>query len=158
LLPGKDGVKISCRLSETEREYFRRRRERFELNAILPDSLRIEYIERKLDENGVRGKVIPPEGELPDLADEIYREQHATWVDEALQDLVSLEEIKRVLADRFVDEFGLEHAKRYIEEGFKKDRTLSWRDTLSEKLSTIQEEHVDGLQEVVRERFIEAMK
>jgi len=32
--------------------YFSRRRGRFELNAILPNTRRIEYIERKLEENG----------------------------------------------------------------------------------------------------------
>src|SRR5215212_5383576 len=63
----KNGIPstLRWRLTPLEREYFRGvRGQRFELNAILPDTRRIEYIEEKLKENGVRGKVIPPDGAL----------------------------------------------------------------------------------------------
>jgi hypothetical protein len=53
---------------------------RFELNAILPDTRRVEYIERKLEENGVRGKVIPPDEKLMELAEEKYRDLSAEWL------------------------------------------------------------------------------
>lgn len=47
----KKGVPYTLRrrLSEDAEEYFVHRQERFELNAILPDTRRIEYIERKLE-------------------------------------------------------------------------------------------------------------
>src|SRR5215208_5732730 len=63
---------LRMRLSGVAKEYLYQRNGygggisgyRFELNAILPDIRRVEYIERKLEENGVRGKVIPPDEAL----------------------------------------------------------------------------------------------
>src|SRR5215212_2809292 len=60
---------LKMKLSDVAKQWLYRREpfgkgvrgERFELNAILPDSARIAYIERKLKENGVRPKVIPPD-------------------------------------------------------------------------------------------------
>ena len=65
---------LRCSLSSVAKEYLYQRNgygggisgERFELNAILPDTARIEYIEKKLEEKGVRPKVIPPEDKLPE--------------------------------------------------------------------------------------------
>jgi hypothetical protein len=156
----KKGIPYTLRrrISRVAKEYFVDREERFELNAILPDTRRIEYIERKLEENGVRGKVIPPEEKLGELADEMYCEKHAAWVEETLRDLVSFDDIKKALADEFAGKFKLEEAKRYIEEGFENDKTLSWRDALSNKLGTIQEEQGYALKEAVQKRIVEALK
>ena len=146
------------RLTELEYEYFVTLQERFELNAILPDTRRIEYIEEKLEENGVRGKLIPPEDKLSELAEEIYRHEHGRWVEEALRDLVSLEEVRKELADEFIEEFELKNARRFIEEGFEEDRTLSWRSALKKKLGVIQEKHTDTLKEALRKRAVEALE
>jgi hypothetical protein len=118
----------------------------------------VEYIERKLVEAGVRGKVIPPEEELPKLAEGMYRREHGLWVEEALRDLVSIDEVKEELADRFMEEFELESARRSIEESFEEDRTLSWRSAFEKKLGVTQENHADALKEAVRMRAIEALE
>jgi hypothetical protein len=81
----------------------------------------------KPEENGVRSKVLPPEDRLSELAEEILRYEHERSVEEALHDLVSLDEVKKELADEFMDEFELKNARRFIEEGFEEDGTLSWR-------------------------------
>src|SRR5215208_735469 len=73
---------LRMKLSDTAKEYLYQRNgysrgisgKRFELNAILPDTRRVEYIERKLEENGVRGKVIPPDERLGELAHEKYHD------------------------------------------------------------------------------------
>ena len=145
------------RLTQLEREYFIDLQERFELNAILPDTRRIEYIEEQLKKNGVRGKVVPPEEELPKLAEEMYRHEHGRWVEEALHDLVSLEEVKNDLADEFMEEFELENARRLIEEGFEEDRTLSWRSAFEKKLRVAQKKYTEALKEAMRKRAIEAL-
>jgi len=145
------------RLTQLEREYFIDLQERFELNAILPDTRRIEYIEEQLKKNGVRGKVVPPEEELPKLAEEMYRHEHGRWVEEALHDLVSLEEVKNDLADEFMEEFELENARRLIEEGFEEDRTLSWRSAFEKRLRVAQKKYTEALKEAVRKRAIEAL-
>ena len=145
------------RLTQLEREYFIDLQERFELNAILPDTRRIEYIEEQLKKNGVRGKVVPPEEELPKLAEEMYRQEHGRWVEEALHDLVSLEEVKNDLADEFMEEFELENARRLIEEGFEEDRTLSWRSAFEKRLRVAQKKYTEALKEAMRKRAIEAL-
>ena len=55
-------------------------------------------------------------------------------VGRGLHDLVSLDELKKELADEFMEEFELGNARRFIEEGFEQDRTLSWRGAFKKKL------------------------
>src|SRR5215217_8992532 len=71
------------------------------------------------------------------------------WYNAETGELVEDDEITKELTEEFVGEFELGEAKRYIEEGFEKDRTLSWQDALANKLSAIQEGHVDTLREVL---------
>ena len=152
-------------LSDVARAYLYRRSpyargvsgERFELNAILPDTARIAYIERKLEENGIRGKVIPPEEKLAEMADEKYRALSAGWVTETIEDLISSEEFKKEIADEFVDKFGLDEARRHIEERFDKDRALSWRRALEEKLKEVRHEHADTFKSVVESKLRERL-
>ena len=131
--------------------------ERFELNAILPDTRRIEYIERKLEENGVRGKVIPPDDKLTELAEGKYRDLSTEWVTEAIDDLISSEEFKKEIADAFVDEFGLDGVRHHIEERFGKDRALSWRDALEARLEEVREKHADAFKSAVEKKLRERL-
>jgi hypothetical protein len=130
---------------------------RFELNAILPDTSRIEYIERKLKENGVRGKVIPPDDKLTELAEEKYRALSTEWVTKAIDDLISSEKFRKEIADAFVDEFGLAEARRHIEERFDKNRALSWRNALEARLEEVREKHADAFKSAVREKLRERL-
>ena len=126
---------LRMKLSDTAKEYIYQRNgysrgisgKRFELNAMLPDTRRVEYIERKLEENGVRGKVIPPEEKLGDLTDEKYRDLITKWVDEAIGELISSEDLNEKIADQFIDEFELGESRSHIEQRFEKDRSVSWR-------------------------------
>lgn len=148
-------------LSDIDREYLYNQNgyrrgvsgERFELNAILPASRRIEYIERKLAENGVRGKAIPPAGELKRLAEEMFRRLHAGWVDDAIDRITDTESIKESLADSFIEEFSLEEARDYIEEAFEKDDSLPWRRALEDRLGSISEGCGEALEDALREKI-----
>jgi hypothetical protein len=131
--------------------------ERFELNAILPDTRRVEYIERKLEENGVRGKVIPPDDKLTELAEEKYRDLSTEWVTEAIDDLISSEEFKKEIADAFVDKFGLDGVRHHIVERFDKDRALSWRDALEARLEEVREKHADAFESAVEKKLRERL-
>ncbi len=158
----KNGVpwKLRRRLSDLEREYFRGRHgDRIELNAILPDARRIEYIERKLEENGVRGKVIPPDGRLGELSGEIYREEQDAWIDTMVKEMF-LEELKKELAKEFEEHFELDAptVRKSIEEKFEKDRALSWRAALKKRFAELQEEHDDALREAVRMKVRERLE
>ncbi len=148
-------------LSDVAREYLYRpnpygrgvKGHRFELNAILPDTSRIEYIERKLEENGVRGKVIPPDDALGGLAEEMYREEHDARIDAMVKEMF-LEELKEELAEEFKEYFELDApaVRESIEKKFEADRALSWRDALKARFGELQEEHDDALRDAVREK------
>ncbi|MDP9481209.1 MAG: hypothetical protein M3R38_37015 [Actinomycetota bacterium] len=144
---------LSRRISETAREYFVHREERFELNAILPDTARIEYIERKLEENGVRGKVIPPDDALGGLAEGMYREEHDASIDAMVKEMF-LEDLKAELAEEFKEHFELDAptVRKSIEKKFDGDRALSWRDALKARFGELQEEHDGALRDAVRKK------
>jgi len=142
------------RLTQLECEYFIDLRERFELNAILPDTRRIEYIEEKLKENGVRGKVVPPEDKLSELSEKMYRSEASKWADAAFEELVGWEDVKKELVDEFIGKFKLENSERYIRARFKKDDALSWKSALKSVLGDIHEaKHADGLKKAVEEKM-----
>ena len=147
------------RLTQLEREYFIDLQERFELNAILPDTRRIEYIEEQLKKNGVRGKVVPPEDKLSELSEEMYRSEASKWADAAFEELVGWEAVKKELADEFIEKFKLENSERYIRTRFKRDDALSWKEALRETLDDIHDhKHVDAFKDVVRDRLRESLK
>jgi hypothetical protein len=146
------------RLSSVATEYFQRRKERFELNAILPDTRRIEYIERKLKENGVRPKVIPPPDALAQRREEMYRLKAEEWVDDAIAEILDTDELKKKMVEEFQERFGLEAAKERIEKGFEDDRAQSWREVLRAKIEKLYEgEHKDDLRDSVREHVKETV-
>src|SRR5215211_3746267 len=97
---------LRMRLSGVAKEYLYQRNgygggisgKRFELNAILPDIRRVEYIERKLEENGVRGKVIPPDEALAERREAMYRAKVDGWVDEVIAEMLDDDERKNKMA------------------------------------------------------------
>ena len=153
------------RLSDVAKEYLYQRDgyrgvrgRRFELNAILPDTRRIEYIERKLEENGVRGKLIPPEEALAERREKMYREKVDGWVDEAIAEMLDLGELKNKMVEEFQERFGLDAAREWIEKGFEDDRAQSWRGVLKAKLEKLYEdEHSGDLRDAVREYVQESV-
>jgi GNAT superfamily N-acetyltransferase len=150
---------LLMRLSEVAREclyqkdgYRGIRGERFELNAILPDTRRIEYIERKLKENGVRGKVIPPDDALKERQEAMYREKVEGWVEEIIAEVLGTDALKDKIVEDFEEPFGLDGAREWIEQGFEDDRSKSWRSVLEEQLEKLHEDnHKDDMSDAVRE-------
>jgi hypothetical protein len=151
---------LRMRLSGVAKEYLYQRNGygggisgyRFELNAILPDIRRVEYIERKLEENGVRGKVIPPDEALKERREAMYRAKVDGWVDEVIAEMLDADELKNKMAEQFQERFGLDEAREWIEKGFEDDRAQSWRGVLKAKLEKLYEdEHKGDLRDSVRE-------
>src|SRR5215217_346011 len=85
---------------------------RYELNAILPDTRRVEYIERKLKEKGVRPKVIPPEEALKERRETMYREKVDSWVDDFITEILDVDELKKEIADEFEERDKLQGRRR----------------------------------------------
>jgi hypothetical protein len=157
---------LRMRLSGVAKEYLYQRNGygggisgyRFELNAILPDTRRVEYIERKLEENGVRGKVIPPDEALAERREAMYREKVDGWVDEVIAEMLDADELKNKMAEQFQERFGLDAAREWIEKGFEDDRAQSWRGVLKAKLEKLYEdEHKGELRDSVREYVQESV-
>jgi hypothetical protein len=148
-----------ARLSGVAREYLYQRDgygrgvrgQRFELNAILPDTRRIEYIEQKLKENDVRPKVIPPDDALKERREKMYQEKVEGWVEQLIAEIFDTEELKNKMVEEFQERFKLEGAERWIKAGFKRDDTQSWRAVLNKTLEAAYErKHKDGLRDAVR--------
>jgi hypothetical protein len=143
---------IAMRLNETEEAHFRHLKQRFELNAILPDTRRIEYIERKLQENGVRPKLIPPDDALKDLREDIYRAKVETWTEGIIAEMLKIDELKQKVGNAFMERFGLDGAREWIEKGFEEDRFVSWHEVLDRTLERLYEEnHAHAVSDAVRE-------
>jgi hypothetical protein len=158
-------------LTEVEREHFvgEERKDdkgkpywiakRVELNDLSSPQL-VEYVERKLEESGVRGKVIPPADALEERCEAMYREKVDGWVDEIIAELLQSDELKEKLAEEHQERFGLEGAKRWIEVCFERDRSKSWSGVVDEKLEQrYKAEHENDLRDavsrLVRERSVE---
>jgi hypothetical protein len=143
---------IAMRLNETEEAHFRHLQQRFELNAILPDMRRIEYIERKLQENGVRSKLIPPDDALKHLRQKMYRDKVEAWTEEIIAQMLKIDELKQKVANAFMERFGLDGAREWIEKGFEEDRFMSWREVLDTTLEKLYEDdHAQVVSDAVRE-------
>jgi len=154
-MPGR----VSSRLTDLEREYFGEYGgERVELNAILPDTRRIKHIERKLKQNDVRDKVIPSDEALAELADKQYREKSAQWVSGLIDELLSTDELKKAIADEFIEKFELGEAHEHIADRLKKGRSLSWRKALEKHLVAVKKSHAAELKAAVEKRLRQRIK
>lgn len=156
---------IELGLTEVEREHFvgEERKDdkgkpywiakRVELNDLSSPQL-VEYVERKLEESGIRGKVVPPDDALKKRCEAMYREKVGGWVDEAIAELLQSDQLKENLAKEHQERFGLEGAGGWIEEGFERDRSRSWRAALDKRLKELYKaEHEDDLRDAVRKHI-----
>jgi hypothetical protein len=130
---------------------------RYEINALKSAPQKVGYIERKLAERGVRGKLMPPDTELGDLAGKRYRDLSDAWVAAAMRELLSEEGFEEV-ADELLARFELSNARRYIREVFDEDRSLSWRAALDKRLRHIHAEHADDLKATVAAKLRERLQ
>jgi hypothetical protein len=108
--------------------------ERFELNAILPDTRRVQYVEDKLAEHGVVPKLIPPENDLDRLRKKMYQEKVDEWVRETADEIIGMKKLKKDLGKKYQPRFKLGWAKRWIQTAFARDDTQPWRKALNDTL------------------------
>lgn len=147
LLPEKfsseKSLPAGLKLTTLERDYFSKRRERFELNAIhAPD--RAEFITRKLVEAGATDKVIPPDEYLGKQAETIYQKQLRSYVADTVAGLIDLEAITSLLADEYRDKV-LTDPRRWIDETFEQTPTASWDAAIESGATDRLQDHSDGI-------------
>jgi 5S rRNA maturation endonuclease (ribonuclease M5) len=131
---------------------------RFELDKMSAPQT-VALVEEGLKADGVLGKVVPPDDEMLDLAESIYRSASAGWADLALEEITGWAVIKEEIAREHMQAFKLDNCERYIRTRFKKDDGLSWRTALRSVFEDIhQAKHSAALKKVVKEKVIEALK
>src|SRR5215212_27501 len=131
---------------------------RFELDKMTAPEA-VELIERGLNAEGIFGKVIPPDDEMPALAESIYHQEAAGWADAALEQLIGWSDIKKELATEFMEKYKLENSKRYIWARFKRDDAMSWKAALRNVLADIHEaKHADVLKKAVEKKMRKSLE
>jgi hypothetical protein len=148
---------LATDLTATEQEYFEGTRvgrkhwiaQRVELNAMTGPQL-VAYIERRLEEVGAVGKVIPDEEALPELAEEVYQQQIGTAVEAAVRDMLSLDALHHQVAEAMRAHVDVAAAQYMIAEALTKDDTQSWHGALNRALGDCLDEHAGPLVDIVR--------
>jgi DNA topoisomerase VI subunit B len=128
-------------LTDLEREYFRGRQtpsrswiaRRVELNALTAPDL-VAFVERKLQEAGVRGKVIPADDVLPIHAAGIYDDVVGAEVTRELNRLLDVDRIKRTVADELRQHVPLKMAREWVKQAFAANPSARWTGAICEAI------------------------
>jgi hypothetical protein len=107
--------------------------QRVELNAFTAPDL-IEYVENQLRANGVRGKVIPADEHLPQLAEPLVHKLVENHVEGVILHLVSADGIACKIAEGILETHSLDQARQWIEEGFAANLESAWDVVLVNRL------------------------
>jgi hypothetical protein len=144
-------------LSDLEREYFDGEKvgrnsfiyKRVELDAFTGPDL-IEYTERKLHDEKMRGKVIPPADSLPGLAQPIVAKIIDAQVQAEIRRLLSTDTISHQITDTFLNTLPLDRAHDWITSGFSSDPLQAWDHVLKERIAaTVMERQAEIHQAVL---------
>src|SRR5215203_347968 len=107
---------------------------RYELNEI-PATMRVPFVERKLEAAGLRRKVIPPESYLGETASDMVEsdiENETEWaIDRVLGDA-----IKADMVEKFKARYDLGDLLGYVERGLKKSPSSSWRSVVRDRIDS----------------------
>lgn len=155
-------AEVEANLTDSERECFvgqrigskSRRCWRVELDAMTAPQT-IEYIERKMEDAGARGKVIPPEDYLSTRAERTYSGELGRRVDAAISRQLDVSRIKQRAINAFRDEMALEKAREWIEDGFEEDDSQPWQEPVRKELDGKLDGRTDRIEEFVREMLDE---
>jgi len=149
--------KIIPNLNDMEREMFVGEQlgpkswqcHRYEIDALQPASRRVQYVEQKLRENGIRPKVIPPDDELDWHVRQRYQFEVGYVVERIIDEVLASEHLKEQIASNIEASYGLEDARDWIEDGFDEDETLSWRRVVDSRLEQLSHAHAPAIRERV---------
>lgn len=124
---------------------------RYEINTLKPVSVRMDYIERKLGENGVRPKVISPHDYLQEKLAKRRDNDIECEISMAINRIVDRDSIVSHLTEQFRDPYGIEDAREWIEEGFKDDHQRSWKSIAARRIEATGHQIRDSIEDAVRE-------
>jgi len=131
--------------------------QRVELNAFSAPQL-VAYLEQRLQETGVRGKIVPPDPQLTDAARDLYRAGVATQVQRAIAALLPLDAITDRLQDHFTADAPLDKVREWVEQAFTTDRAQWWRDAVRSTIDGLLWDQMDAITDAVRGALHEAIQ
>jgi len=71
---------------------------------------------------------------------------------ESFEIVCKIDELKQKVGNAFMERFGLDGAREWIEKGFEEDRFVSWRGVVDATLERLYEEnHAHAISDAVRE-------
>lgn len=147
-------------LTDLEQEYFVGRRtsdgyicRRVELNAMTSPQL-ITYTEKQLRAAGIRGKVIPDDASLLELARKIYHGVAKDELSAALDQLLDRDHLLNELADSRTAKAKLASARRWIVAAIRNDPTTSWKSALRARCREMLAER-EPMRELLQTRLAE---
>lgn len=131
--------------------------QRVELNAFSAPAL-VTYIEQGLESAGAVEKVIPPDEELDSLTEELYTDQVSEWVDNAIAELLTSDDIKANIAESMKATILEGKPREWIEEAFKEDRALGWEEAVKSKLKDLLDDEGERLEGLLRDAIDEMLE
>lgn len=154
----KNDLPWGLHLTEIEKEYFKGQPhgrkswicQRVELNAFTAPAL-VHYIEVKLQVAGALGKVIPPEDDLLPQARDIFQDQVDDLVDHLISQLLPMGAMKQAAFASLVPDLSM--ARRWIEEAFHRNSSISWEKALQRKFSGLVNEHEGEVADLMRKHI-----
>jgi hypothetical protein len=82
----------------------------------------------------------------------MYRDKVEAWTEEIIAQMLKIDELKQKVANAFMERFGLDGAREWIEKGFEEDCFMSWREVLDTTLEKLYEDdHAQVVSDAVRE-------
>jgi DNA topoisomerase VI subunit B len=130
---------------------------RVELNAFSAPQL-VTYIEQRLQDTGVRGKIIPPDTHLADVAHRLYGAAVDRQIEGIVADLLQVDRLTRRLGTQCTEAADVSEARTWIEEVLTAHPTHWWRDALDNKVGDLARDQREDLTAAVRSALVEAIQ
>ena len=110
----------------------------------------IAYIEQRLQDTGVRGKVIPSEAVLESEARSIYHNTVSRRAHRVIERLLPLVTIAETIAQGLTPAVDGSDVRGWIDTAFAADQTLHWQTPLREEIETLVDDQEDEIEDRVR--------
>jgi hypothetical protein len=130
---------------------------RVELNAFSAPQL-VAYIAQRLEDTGVRGKIIPPDTHLADVAHRLYGSAVDGQIEGIVAELLQVDRLTRRLRTHFTEAADLSEARPWIEEVLTAHPTHWWRDALGNKVDDLVWDQREEMTTAVRRALLEAIQ
>jgi hypothetical protein len=160
----KKSLPAGLGLTPLEKEHFKGQRvtskswlcQRVELNAFSAPDL-VEFIRGKLEDAGVRGKVVPPDNHIVYVAGELWDQEIGRFAVEIMDRLMSVD----VLTDRcrqlFRENRSAAEVRQWVEASQAKDGSQWWRTAVQKELEGLVAKKEAGIEAVLRQLIREAV-